>query len=60
MGHYFLQITEVADDKNIVHAKIDMNLFVRGDPIVAFGQETPRQGIHLTAKISTSFQTPSW
>ena len=42
MGHYYLQITEVDDDTNIAHAKIDMNLFVKGDPIVAFGPETPR------------------
>ena len=39
MGHYYLQITEVEDDTNIVHAKIDMNLFVKAAPRVAFGEE---------------------
>ena len=42
MGHYYLQITEVDDHTNIVHAKIDMNLFVKAAPRVTFEEEIPK------------------
>ena len=42
MGHYYLQIKEVEDDTNIVHAKIEMNLFVKAAPRVAFGEEVQK------------------
>ena len=53
MGHYYLQITEVDDDTNIAHAKIDMNLFVKAAPRVAFEEEIPK-GL-LSSKENHSF-----
>ena len=44
MGHYYLQITEVEDNTNIVHAKIDMNLFVKAAPRVTFADEDIPKG----------------